>query len=229
METTTYSGAHLIKTLFSEEKPIEVVIDEREKRSGIIEILSCSEDVAVEVKSLKTGDYLVDGHLLIERKTVRDMAISIIDGRLFRQAVRLSSCSEFSVIIIEGDWETDRPGNMTRESLLGAFVSMTIILGIAVIWTRDAEETAKTLLYAAKQMRSSINDALPRHGRRPKGKAKLQNFILQGLPGIGPKKAKQLIEKFGNVQSVINAEKEELMKIPGIGEETARMIRWAVQ
>jgi len=54
-------------------------------------------------------------------------------------------------------------------------------------------------------------------------------FILQGLPGVGPGRAAQLLDHFGSVQGVAAAAAEELAWIDGIGETTAAKIRWALE
>lgn len=70
---------------------LAVVADDREKGSGVIEALAAKDDVSLTVTRLSLGDYRVDGELCVERKTLPDLAGSIADGRLFRQASRLAS------------------------------------------------------------------------------------------------------------------------------------------
>jgi len=58
---------------------------------------------------------------------------------------------------------------------------------------------------------------------RPKIRiAKGENIIT--FPGVDEKLGLELVKYFGSVKSVVNAPLEELMKIPGIGEKTARKI-----
>ena len=54
-------------------------------------------------------------------------------------------------------------------------------------------------------------------------------FVLQGLPGIGPGRAKLLLEHFGSVQNVTRASASELAALDGIGDTTAAKIRWALE
>jgi DNA excision repair protein ERCC-4 len=70
---------------------------------------------------------------------------------------------------------------------------------------------------------------LPRKGGRPRGKARVRSRILQGLPGVGPERARRLLDRFGTVGAVIAAPAEALVSVPGIGPGTAEAIRWAVQ
>ena len=118
---------------------------------------------------------------------------------------------------------------MRREALLGAIVSLSLIYDLPVLRSSDPEETARLLVYAANQLRRDGSGALPRHGRRPKGKRKTQLRILQGLPRVGPKKALELLDRFGSVESVMIADADELTTVPGIGEKAAQAIRWALK
>ena len=70
--------------------PGDIVCDDREERSGVVAALRLRADVRVTVRRLAFGDYLVGGRVLVERKTLGDFALSLVDGRLFRQAVALA-------------------------------------------------------------------------------------------------------------------------------------------
>ncbi|MEX2524130.1 MAG: helix-hairpin-helix domain-containing protein, partial [Gammaproteobacteria bacterium] len=74
----------------------------------------------------------------------------------------------------------------------------------------------------------TIDKRLRRRGYRPKGKAALQRYILQGLPGIGAKRAADLLAHFSTVEEVFTADEEALSAVPGIDLDTARKIRQAV-
>jgi ERCC4-type nuclease len=53
--------------------------------------------------------------------------------------------------------------------------------------------------------------------------------ILQGLPGVGPERARRLLDAFGTVEGVLTASAEALSAIDGIGSNTADRISWAVR
>ena len=65
---------------------VSVVVDDRESSSGVLRALREIADVKVTVQRLPRGDCLIDGRILFERKTLPDLAESIKDGRLFKQA-----------------------------------------------------------------------------------------------------------------------------------------------
>ena len=48
---------------------------------------------------------------------------------------------------------------------------------------------------------------------------------LDGIPGVGPKRRRMLLERFGSVAGIREASFEDLAALPGIGERRARQIR----
>jgi len=184
--------------------------------------------VRVTVSRLKLGDYRVDGRLLVERKTLLDFALSVLDGRLFTQAARLAASGIPVALILEGKATDLAASRIRREALQGALVSVSLVFGIPVLRSVGPEETAKLMLYAANQLRAATTGALPRPGRRPKGKRRTQLALLQGLPGVGPRRARQLLDAFGTVEAVLRTDAAALEALPGIGQKTAQAIRWAV-
>jgi DNA excision repair protein ERCC-4 len=209
-------------------QPIAVLMDDREPRDAMQRALAEVGGLTAEIGHLAVGDYLIDDTLLVERKTYGDLVQSIIDGRLFHQAHRLSVSGHPVLMILEGN-ETDLwQSKMAWESIQGALLTVTLFFHIPVLHTHSPKQTAQTFLYAARQHRSAASDVLARHGRRPKRKAALQSHILQGLPGIGPKRARELLAHFHTVEAVMKASPERLSEIHGIGPKVARRIRWAV-
>ena len=100
-----------------------------------------------------------------------------------------------------------------------------MFIGLPVLRTRDAEDTVRTLRYAAPQRRATTDGALPRHGHWPKGNATLQSHVLQGLPGIGPQRAARLIQRFGGIEATLVADAGALADADGTGPAIARKLR----
>jgi ERCC4-type nuclease len=206
-----------------------IVADDREAAGAVLAALQRREGVRLRVERLPVGDYRIDDGLLFERKTLTDLVASIKDGRLFAQGLRLAEAPLRSALILEGRSQDLADSHMRREAIQGALVTLTLFLGIPWLRSMDAEETASLMLYAARQGRAFAWGALPRKGRRPRGKTRVQNHILQGLPGIGPERARRLLDRFGSIEAVIAAPAEDLAAVPGIGKATAEGIRWAVR
>lgn len=181
------------------------------------------------VRRLTLGDYLVDGRILFERKTLPDLVTGIISGRLFTQALRLASTSWRPAIILEGTGQDLAESGMRWEAIQGALVTVTLFCGIPLLRARTPAETVSTMLFAAQQGQAYVTGSLPRPGYRPRGKRARQLFILQGLPGIGPERARRLLARFGSVEGVVNARPKELRSVEGIGKQIAEKLRWSVE
>jgi ERCC4-type nuclease len=207
---------------------ITIIADDRECKSEVIKSLSEKKDITVEVKRLLIGDYLADNRLVFERKTLNDFAKSIIDGRLFKQAIRLASSNYKSVLILEGTGKDLIETGMRREAIQGALIMVSLILGIPVLRSINPFETANLITYATRQMKSIAKGTFQRHGYQPKDKQKKQLFILQGLPGVGAERAARLLDRFGSIEAVITASSGDLQSVDGIGKNIAERIKWAV-
>ena len=181
------------------------------------------------VARLKLGDYCVDGRFLFERKTLTDLVTAIVSGRLFTQALRLAATTLRPAMILEGTSQDIGGSGMRREAIQGALVTVTLFCGIPLLRTSTPEETVRTMLFAARQGQAYAKGALPRPGWRPRGKLARQLFILQGLPGIGPERARRLLAHFNSVEAVITARAEDLSSVSGIGTQLAERIRWTVE
>ncbi|BBA32297.1 ERCC4-type nuclease [Methylocaldum marinum] len=204
---------------------IQAVVDDREPDGAILDALRNMSDVQVTIRRLELGDYELDGCLLFERKTLRDLIASIQDGRLFRQACRLASSPMCKALILEGTSRDLLGGGMRREAVQGVLIHLTLFLGIPLLRSTDPAESARLMIYAARQFESILRGTSP---RLFKGKLRTQLQILLALPGIGPEYAARLLETFGSVEANFNAKVHDLMRVPGVGNARARAIRWAV-
>jgi len=209
-------------------RPITIMVDDREQKSSVVNYLREIDNVAIEIKRLSLGDYFSHSRLLFERKTLKDFAISLVDGRLFKQATRLANSNYKSILILEGTGKDLTETGVRREALQGALITISLILGIPVLRSMSPYETAQLIVYASRQIEFIAKGALQRHGYRPRGKRKKQLYILQGLPGVGSRRAGRLLDAFGSVEAVITATREELQLIDGIGKNIAEKIKWMV-
>ena len=56
---------------------MHITADDREQKSAVIASLSKTEDIDLTICRLSMGDYRIDNRLLVERKTLKDFAVSI--------------------------------------------------------------------------------------------------------------------------------------------------------
>ena len=82
-------------------------VDSREKQRGVIANNGfISEGYSSAIVSLEFGDYLVDGLVVWEYKTVADFVSSLYDESLFNEVFNQSKLYPFSFLIVEGDFNS---------------------------------------------------------------------------------------------------------------------------
>ena len=202
---------------------IRIVVDEREKKSGIPGILK-GIGIGLEIKTLPIGDYIVAPETVVERKTISDLISSIFDGRLFDQCNRLKEHYQFPILLIEGN--IDEIEELTENSLVfyGAISSIAIDFKIPVIHTPNASHTSKLLVSMCSRKDASKGPFIKKI-RKSNDVQKQQLSMLCSLPGVGEKTAIRMLEKFGTPLRVLSSSTTELSKVSGLGEVRAKNIK----
>jgi Fanconi anemia group M protein len=204
---------------------IRIVADVHERASGIPDYLEAM-GVAVELAALPAGDYAVGADTLVERKAVSDLHSAILKGRLWPQLNKLRAASAFPYLLVEGG-DLDR-GPLHPNSVRGACLA-AIEKGIALLRSSDRTDSARWLhrLALRCQEYERAPDRLPPGGRSlPKLSVgpETAEALLAAIPGISSSSAQRLLLRFGSVAGVASAEIDELLEIPGIGPERARLV-----
>jgi DNA excision repair protein ERCC-4 len=202
-----------------------ILVDDRERPSGIAEELEKLSGVVVRIEHLATGDYKIDGAVLIERKTATDFAQSLIDGRLFSQAEQMADSALRTAYVLEGSSAEWFKVGVSREAMQGALVTLMLIFDIPVFRSSAPAESARLIFYIGSQLaRLRDPEHVPYRQAKPKRKKNRQLRVLQSLPGVGPDRAKGLLEHFKTVRGCFSASTAELMEVEGIGPKTAAAI-----
>jgi ERCC4-type nuclease len=208
---------------------VHVKVDDREPLDSILPYLRAMEGITVEVRRLSVGDYEIDDRLIFERKTLSDFAVSLVQGRLFKQAFRLADAEQQGIYILEGSTFDMGHVGVRREAIQGAMITLSVVMGLPILRSLNLLETSQLISYCGDQVDRMGANGFPRQGYRPKGKLKRQMYLLQGLPGVGQERASRLLTRFGSVEKVVTADAKSLAEINGIGFSTAQRIRWAVE
>jgi len=205
-------------------KPLVIMVDMREKRSKVCKYLEKSQKVVVKYVDLATGDYICGPGVAVERKESTDFINSIMDNRLFSQIRLLKAEYARPIILIEGDiFHT--PSQVSPAALIGAISYISVIEGISAIHTDDTQQTARMLETMTRHSQHGLGYEVALRSQKPKDSSILSQFIVEGLPSIGPKTAQNLLKKFKSAARVFSATEKELCEVTGIGEKTASRIR----
>jgi len=204
---------------------ISIIADHREKRTKTCEWLRTFDAEIIE-KQLDVADYIVSDRVGIERKTVADFLVSLMNQRLFKQMENMASSFERPVVILEGDPKMlFLSRNIHPNTIHGALSSIAVDHGIPIIWTDSPKSTAAQIFWTAYREQGKERRGLQaRVCKKTKNAAQQQEFLVAGLPDINSVLGRRMLREFKTVRNVFSLTEEELKRIDGIGDKKARKI-----
>ena len=205
------------------ENEIVIIVDSRELGAiATRELVRLGAHVKSE--SLVVGDFVLSDRAVVERKEIDDFASSIIDGRLFEQAIGLKEY-ERPIILVEGE-NPIGSGRVRPEAVLGAYASLLIDYGIPLLWSPTPTYSAQ-LMFAIARREQIQEKRSPRimTGPKPPTIEEQQEFIVASLPSVDRVRARNLLKALNTVERIFSASKEELKSVNGIGEKISEDIR----
>jgi len=166
-------------------------------------------NISYTFADLQVGDYIIN-NIAIERKTINDLKSSIIDKRILFQLKDIKQYPKFLLIV---ELNENPYGGIIHENALRGFVLSTLLESqVPIIFSQNEEDTAKYIsLLASKSKKSHLS----LRQKIPLSISEQKQYILEGFPGIGPATAKKLINQFGSIKKIINADENSLRLILG--------------
>ena len=145
---------------------MELIVDDRERAV----IIYLDKILKVKIERITVGDYafVYKGKVIVivERKSLADLASSIKDGRMENNNKLLEAQKKHGcqiLYIVEGSAYPNlerRIGRMPYKCLQGKLDSLLFRHNIKIIWTKDCEHTAKRLAGLATTFTKFAKDGL---------------------------------------------------------------------
>lgn len=211
-----------LDSFIPEKQIVTVVADHREKDNKIVKEL-IGLGLSVKTAQLQVADYVLSGTVGVELKKVPDFVASIIDGRLLDQVRELKQAFDKAVIIIEGEEDLYAVRKVHANAIRGMLASIVLDFHVPVLYTKNPQDTAQLLAVMAKREQDKDRD-FSYHARKPRTDREQQEFVVSSLPGLGVQTARKLLETFGSLKALVNASREELLAVDGVGEKTAERL-----
>lgn len=203
-------------------------LDNRE--TDLIKLLENLEGLSV--KQLQVADIWIGvdtegkGGLIIERKSIRDLEASILDGRYREQRGRiLSYCQENKtqpMYILEGPLSSNT-GRLQKKAIMKFINRLIFHYQIPVAQTASVQETAELIQALEEQWKDDptslqrttelvkVTDGI--HVQKKANASDYKQFGISCLaqcPGVSVKMAETLIDTFGSLKGVMNASVKEI-------------------
>lgn len=200
---------------------MELIVDDRER--AVIKYFD--EVLKVKVDRITVGDYAFayNGKVLVtvERKSLSDLASSIKDGRMDNNIKLLDAQKKHGckiLYIIEGPAYPSLNRKFSRmpyKCLQGKLDSLLFRHDIKIIWTKNAEHTAKRLTGLFKKLTKMVNEGVfgdicgagekedPNKIIKAKHTVSLDQVLLKMLtkiPNMSYKSAMASIKKYSPIQ-----------------------------
>ena len=209
--------------------------------------------ITITTSNLPLGDIVVlndknEEQLIIERKSISDLAASIKDGRYAEQSFRLNNYKLHNhniVYLIEGDiqkWDATK-GKYTKIKAKTLYVTMHCLQyykGFSVVKVNNMNETAEYVMRAVDKMTrdkkisyydTSMNNVnnikaycevvnkVKKKNIRPEN---IGEIILSQIPGISSKTSLTIMEKFGSLYNLLDQLKKDPKCLNGITIKTTK-------
>ncbi|HLC81527.1 MAG TPA: DEAD/DEAH box helicase [Candidatus Nanoarchaeia archaeon] len=211
-----------LQRFLAQDKMVVVLADHREKDNKVVKEL-INLGLSVRTKQLNSADYILSGTVGVELKKVPDFVNSIIDGRLLDQVKELRQNFQKAILVIEGEEDLYAVRNVHANAIRGMLSSIVLDFKIPVLYTKDSQDTAALLAVMAHREQDGTRD-FSYHEKKPISLVEQLEFIVSSFPTIGVVNARNLLRKFNSIKSLVNAGKQELTEVEGIGEKTAEKL-----
>lgn len=177
---------------------------------------------STDVKDLENADVIVSNRVAVAVRTVDQFIDGISDGSILASLAKMKHEYLHPILIVQGAPEGDggQTGNAAVYDALSAILSE---FHMPVLSTNNANETASAIRSLDKQEMAKH----AKEGRTMQTTLDVpsrQMFLVQGLPNVSATLAQRLLEKFGSVKGIADANVEELMQVDGIGKVIAEGI-----
>ena len=200
---------------------VRVEVDVHEPAAIVGELRRLGTEV--RVAQLPVADYR-SGFALVERKTVRELHLTLAAGRLWGQLGRLRAAGSRPFLLVEGASLDAGPISATgiRGALLAAAEN-----GVPIVRSESRADSALWIHRIAwRAARRSSSRDRPVYAQRPKPST--AEGVLAAVPGISTMSARALLGRFGSLQAIVNATDADLRDVQGIGPVRARNLRAAI-
>ena len=190
-----------------------------------------NETVNVVQETLPLGDIVIcdkeDKELIvIERKTLRDLAASIVDGRYNEQSFRLNQLNLENhniIYLIEGNISTFKTvSRIDKNALLSSMVTLNYFKGFSVFRTFSIQESCDFIIKCAikilkekkegyynkslettTQVNQEYSSVLKCAKKNQITKDNIGEIMLSQIPGISHQSSKAIMQKYKTIEELI--------------------------
>ena len=203
-----------------------------------------NSDIVLESTQLSLGDIIIQDDdqtelLVIERKSVKDLAASITDGRYCEQSFRLNSYNLHNhniVYLIEGSIinYNSKGRRINKNAIYSSVFTLSYYKGFSVYRTEGLNDTAETIFRITDKLRREKNklgfytgntdkidnqsyvDVIKAEKKSNVTTNNIGEVMLRQIPGVSANYAKVIMEKYNSLIDLICDLQEDSDALKGI-------------
>ena len=207
-----------------------------------------NSDILLESAQLSLGDIIIQDDeetelLVIERKSVKDLAASITDGRYSEQSFRLNNYNLHNhniVYLIEGTIlnYNSRGRRINKNAIYSSVFTLSYYKGFSVYRTEGLNDTAETIFRITDKLRREKNklgfytgntdkiesqsyvDVIKAEKKSNVTTNNIGEVMLRQIPGVSANYAKVIMEKYNSLIDLICDLQEDSDALKGISYTT---------
>ena len=213
---------------------MKIKVDIRERDLWKLLVPLCRDlnlNIELETATLPLGDIILmsgeDELLIIERKSLRDLAASIKDGRYEEQSYRLNNMEMHNhniMYLIEGNINTynGKYTKIPKKTLYSVLCCLQYYKGFSLVRTMDIMETAEYILRMAdkisreknvygyfnggeKQSFKNYCQVVKKEKKKNITPNNIGSIILSQIPSISSVTSLAIMEKYGSLYKLLGA------------------------
>ncbi len=165
--------------------------------------------------------YIISERLAVECRNGSGFIKGIMDKTLFTSAVFLREHYRLPVLIVEGEVDYEYR-MMDPRAVRGALSSMILQYELNVLSTANTDETVQLIAMMGRQEQAGIPEVSFIPKRKATSLPDMQRRVVEMLPGCGMVMARELLQHFGSVKRIANADKRAFAALKGIGAGKAQ-------
>ena len=212
--------------------------------------VSLETEIIIKKEALPIGDCILCNNdnterIIIERKTLTDLAASIRDGRYNEQSFRLNNCALHNhniIYLVEGDVENFNPGRskIGKDALISSFISINFFKGFSLYRTNNVKESANWVYQLTKKLGKNLekkgyfenilgcevnessvsySETLKRTKKECINTYNIGEIMLSQIPNVSITVATHLMNIFGNIVNLARCLKDNPDALLGIQVE----------
>lgn len=207
---------------------MQLIIDDREKDDERVAAIKREFHSDVIMRRLPAGDILISQDnkpdILIEVKTIQDFIGSCRSRQIQKEALQMKDYPfRFLLIYDNGKWNKHYCKPLTLNEWYGNIVSLQVRYKVNVLQCRDINHFLKCIKAVISNVNKSDEPIEPPMVRKKDSNEMIH--VIIGIPGVGKKMARTLLDTFGTPGAIFKASDKELDNVPRLQQKSKDAIR----